>query len=127
MRVIVASSLLILGVTFVTIASVGVARMPDVFQRMHSATKAGSIGTTLVVLGVLVAGGVVHRVTGILTIVFMLLTLSIASQLLARAAYLSGGPIEGLDRGDPLEGILDRQVPDGSPDRPVETAAKPHG
>jgi multicomponent Na+:H+ antiporter subunit G len=127
MRVIVASSLLILGVAFVTIASFGVARMPDVFQRMHSATKAGGIGTTLVVLGVLVAGGVVHRVTGILTIVFMLLTLSIASQLLARAAYLSGGPIEGLDRGDPLEGILDRQATDASSDRPAETVAKPHG
>jgi multicomponent Na+:H+ antiporter subunit G len=38
----------------------------------------------------------------------MLLTLSVASQLLARAAYLSGAPMEGLERGDPLAGVLDR-------------------
>ena len=107
-RSIVAVMLLASGVAFITIASIGVARLADVFQRMHAATKAGGIGTTLVVLGVLVAGGVARPLTGVLTIVFMLLTLSVASQLLARAAYLSGAPLEGLERGDPLEGILHR-------------------
>lgn len=110
MRVVVASILLVTGVAFITIASVGVARLPDVFQRMHAATKAGGIGTSLVVLGVLVAGGVARPMTGVLTIAFMLLTLSVASQLLARASYLSGAPIEGLDRGDPLAEVLDRQT-----------------
>ena len=108
MRVSVAAALLVIGVAFIGIASIGVARLPDVFQRMHAATKAGGIGTSLVVLGVLVAGGVARPLTGVLTILFMLLTLSVASQLLARAAYLSGAPLEGLDRGDPLTGVLDR-------------------
>jgi len=108
MRVAVAVVLLAAGVAFIAIASIGVARLPDVFQRMHAATKAGGIGTSLVVLGVLVAGGVARPLTGVLTILFMLLTLSVTSQLLARAAYLSGAPIEGLDRGDPLAGLLDR-------------------
>ena len=108
MRVAVAVTLLVAGVSFIAVASIGVARLPDVFQRMHAATKAGGIGTSLVVLGVLVAGGVARPLTGVLTIVFMLLTLSVASQLLARAAYLSGAPIEGLDRGDPLADVLDR-------------------
>jgi multicomponent Na+:H+ antiporter subunit G len=107
-RVAVATVLLVGGVAFVTIASLGVARLPDVFQRMHAATKAGGIGTTLVVLGVVVAGGGARPVTGVLTVAFMLLSLSVASQLLARAAYLSGAPIEGLERGDPLAGVLDR-------------------
>ena len=120
-RVVAAAALLIAGVVFITIASLGVARMPDVFQRMHAATKAGGLGTTLVVLGVLVAG-VAHPVNGILTIVFMLLTLSVASQLLARAAYLSGGPIEGLERGNPLDGVLERPPADASPDHPVDAA-----
>jgi multicomponent Na+:H+ antiporter subunit G len=96
------------GVAFILIASLGVARLPDVFQRMHAATKAGGIGTSLVVLGVLVAGDVARPLTGVLTVAFMLLTLSIASQLLARAAYLSGEPIQGLERGDPLAGELER-------------------
>jgi multicomponent Na+:H+ antiporter subunit G len=111
MRAVIAVVLLAVGVAFIAIASVGVARLPDVFQRMHAATKAGGIGTSLVVLGVLVAGGVARPLTGVLTIVFMLLTLSVASQLLARAAYLSGAPIDGLDRGDPLAGVIDRPLP----------------
>ena len=108
MRAVIAAVLLAGGTAFITIASIGVARLPDVFQRMHAATKAGGIGASLVVLGVLVAGGVARPLTGALTILFMLLTLSVASQLLARAAYVSGAPIEGLERGDPLAGVLDR-------------------
>ena len=107
-RPILATLLLAAGVAFITIAGIGVARLPDVFQRMHAATKAGGIGTSLVVLGVLVAGGVAEPIGGVLTILFMLLTLSVASQLLARAAYLSGAPMHGLDRDDPLAGVLDR-------------------
>lgn len=107
-RPIIATLLLTAGVAFILIAGLGVARLPDVFQRMHAATKAGGIGASLVVLGVLVAGGVVQPVSGVLTIVFMLLTLSVASQLLARAAYMSGAPLQGLDGEDPLGEILDR-------------------
>jgi multicomponent Na+:H+ antiporter subunit G len=112
-RVAVATLLLVAGVAFIAIASLGVARLPDVFQRMHAATKAGGIGTSLVVLGVLVAGGAARPLTGVLTIAFMLLSLSVASQLLARSAYLSGAPIEGLERGDPLAGVLERAAEPG--------------
>ncbi len=106
---IVAVILMAAGVAFIVIAALGVARLPDVFQRMHSATKAGGIGSTLVILGVLVAGGVASPLTGVLTILFMLLTLSVASQMLARAAYISGAELRGIERGDPLAGVLDRE------------------
>ena len=89
---------------------------------MHAATKACGIGTSLVMLGVLIAGGVARPLTSVLTILFMLLTLSVASQLLARAAYLSGAPIEGLDRGDPLAGLLDRSAVDP----PAQGGPQPH-
>jgi multicomponent Na+:H+ antiporter subunit G len=107
-RTSVATLLLALGVAFIAVAALGVARLPDVFQRMHAATKAGGIGVSLVLLGVLVAGSVVRPVTGVLTILFMLLTLSVASQLLARAAYMSGATVRGLDGGDALGGVLPR-------------------
>ena len=107
-RPIVATLLLAAGVAFIAVAALGVARLPDVFQRMHAATKAGGIGASLVVLGVLVAGGVARPVTGVLTILFMLLTLSVASQLLARAAYMSGAALAELGADDPLAGVLDR-------------------
>lgn len=107
---IVAVVLLATGVSFILIAGLGVARLPDVFQRMHSATKAGGIGTTLVILGVLVGGDVARPLTGVLTIVFMLLTLSVASQMLARAAYTSGAELKDVARGDPLAGVLEREA-----------------
>ena len=106
-RPVVAVVLMSLGVAFIVIASLGVARLPDVFQRMHSATKAGGIGTSLVVLGLLVAGGIARPLTAVLTIVFMLLTLSETSQLLARAAYMSGASLN-LTGEDALDGVLDR-------------------
>jgi multicomponent Na+:H+ antiporter subunit G len=111
-RALAATILLIAGVAFIAIASLGVARLPDVFQRMHAATKAGGIGTSLVLLGVIVGGGLARPLTGALTILFMLLTLSVASQLLARAAYMSGAPLRDLDRDDPLAGVLDRERPE---------------
>ena len=108
MRAAVATVLLAAGVAFIVIAALGVARLPDVFQRMHASTKAGGIGASLVVLGALVAGGVASPVTGALTVLFMLLTLSVASQLLARSAYMSGAPLHGVEGDDPLAGVLDR-------------------
>ena len=113
MRPLVAIVLMSVGVLFIAIAGLGVARLPDVFQRMHAATKAGGIGTSLVLLGVLVAGGIARPLTAVLTILFMLLTMSVASQLLARAAYLSGAALHDFDRDDPLAEVLER--PDGPP------------
>ena len=108
-RILVASSMLVVGVLFITIAALGVARLPDVFQRMHAATKAGGLGVSLVVGGTLVAGGTSRPLTGVLTIVLMLLTLSAASQLLARAAYISGADVQGIEDRDALAGVLARQ------------------
>ena len=122
-RPIMATLLLAAGVAFIAVAGLGVARLPDVFQRMHAATKAGGIGTSLVVLGVLAGGGVVRPLTGVLTILFMLLTLSVASQLLARAAYMSGAALHGLDRDDPLAGVPYRA---GDPQDPG-TIVRPEG
>lgn len=119
-RSVAAALLLAVGVAFIATAGLGVARLPDVFQRMHAATKAGGIGASLVVLGVLVAGGVARPATAVLTVLFMLLTLSVASQLLARAAYVSGAALHGLDRADPLVGVLERAGA-GADDEPAPT------
>lgn len=106
---IIALLLLVIGMAFICIAAFGVAKLPDVFQRMHAATKAGGIGTTLLVLGVIMAGDIVRPITGFLSIGFMLLTLSVASQLLARSAYMSGATLRGLEGRDGLVGVLDRE------------------
>lgn len=109
MRTLFAATLLGAGVVFICIAAVGVARLPDAFQRMHASTKAGGLGTSLVILGVLMGGGVDHLSAGAITVIYTLLTLSVSSQLLGRAAYMSGASLRGLEHGDPLAGVLERE------------------
>lgn len=102
-------ALLGLGVLLVLVAAIGLVRLPDAFQRMHAATKAGTLGTTLIVGGAILLGDVVPT-TGFLTILFLLLTLPTGAQLLGRAAYVAGEPLIGLEGEDPLEPILDRNT-----------------
>ncbi|HLV25541.1 MAG TPA: monovalent cation/H(+) antiporter subunit G [Gemmatimonadales bacterium] len=117
-RVSIAVFMLCAGVAFIAIAGLGVARLPDVFQRMHSATKAGGIGSSLVMVGILLLN-VSSPITPLLTIAFMLLTLSVSSQLLGRSAYLSGASFRGMERGDALAGVLPRRGAPGPAEREV--------
>jgi len=102
-----AMALQAVGAAFLLIAAIGVIRLPDPLQRMHSATKAGTLGTTLLLLGVMASGEVDRTASGWLPIVFLLVTLPLGAQLLARGAYLSGTPLKGLE-DDPLADELHR-------------------
>ncbi len=104
---IAAGALMVLGTAFLLVAAIGVIRLPDPLQRMHSATKAGTLGTALVLIGVLLHDTDGPDAVGWLTMVFLLVTLPIGAQLLARAAYVSGTPLVGID-DDPLAGELER-------------------
>jgi multicomponent Na+:H+ antiporter subunit G len=80
--------LLLLGALFSLVAAIGVVRLPDLFTRMHAASKAGPVGTGLVLLAVAIvsadAGVTLRAVAGF---VFLLLTTPVAAHLLARASY----------------------------------------
>lgn len=104
---IVAMLLMVLGASLLLVAAIGVIRLRDPLQRMHSATKAGTLGTALMLVGVMLSGVDEIGWTGALTILFLLLTLPVGAQLLGRASYVSGAALQGLD-SDPLEGELER-------------------
>ena len=80
--------LLLLGALFSLIAAIGVVRLPDLFTRMHAASKAGPVGSGLVLLAVAVvsadAGVALRAIVGI---AFILMTTPVAAHLLARASY----------------------------------------
>lgn len=86
-----AALLIIAGALFGLIAAIGVLRLPDLYTRLHAASKAGAIGAGLIFLALAVTsfdGAVVLR--AILGIVFLLLSTPVSAHLLARAAYRSG-------------------------------------
>jgi multicomponent Na+:H+ antiporter subunit G len=83
--------LLISGSFFSFVAALGMLRLPDTLTRMHAATKAGTLGTGLI----LIAVAAFYQEIGITlralaAIVFLLLTAPVAAHLIGRAAYYSG-------------------------------------
>lgn len=80
--------LLLLGALFSLIAAIGVVRLPDLFTRMHAASKAGAVGGGLVLLAVAVMSfDFAIALRAIVGFVFLLLTTPVAAHLLARASY----------------------------------------
>jgi multicomponent Na+:H+ antiporter subunit G len=105
---IVAGVLVLIGSFFVFSAAVGVLRMPDVYTRMHAATKAGTLGSGVILVGVaLVAVDTAVFLRALAAVLFLVATTPIAAHLLGRAAYISGVPTwEGTDF-DELAGRYD--------------------
>lgn len=92
---------LLLGSILSIIAAVGVLRMPDVFIRMHAATKVGTVGVSSIVIGVMIHFGTLTVTSrGVLVIAFFLLTAPVAAHMIARAAYRSGVSLWLLTRID---------------------------
>ncbi|WP_210163082.1 monovalent cation/H(+) antiporter subunit G [Salinarimonas rosea] len=107
MTALLALALKLVGTGFLVIATVGVLRFEDPFQRMHAATKAGTLGAGLVLLGVMLTKGSLDAtVVAFLTLVFLIGTMPVAGHLLGRAAYVSGAPLRS--REDALAGVLPR-------------------
>jgi multicomponent Na+:H+ antiporter subunit G len=83
--------MILIGSVFAAAAAIGVLRMPDVYIRMHAATKAGTLGSGLILLAVAVSSGDIGVFTRALAaVVFLIITAPIAAHLLGRAAYISG-------------------------------------
>jgi len=99
---------------FFVVSGLGLVRMPDLFTRMHAGTKATTLGSLLVLIGV---GCVQPQWTGKLAILaaFTLLTNPLSSSVLARAAYLSG--TDGRGRPRQALQVEGRRARGGSPKR----------
>ncbi|MEE4311580.1 MAG: monovalent cation/H(+) antiporter subunit G [candidate division KSB1 bacterium] len=88
---IVASIFLIFGSIFMFLSALGILRFPDVFTRMHAATKAASFGSGLMLISVMLyIGGAGVIISALLTIVFIFMTAPVASHMIGRAAYFRG-------------------------------------
>lgn len=82
-------SLVSIGSFFILIASIGILKMPDIFMRMHAATKAGTLGCGLILVGAAIHFLQIQAIIeSLLTLLFIYITAPIASHLIARAAYM---------------------------------------
>lgn len=83
--------LLITAAAVNLIAAIGILRFPDVYTRMHAASKAGTLGAGLMLVTIAIHSGELDVASKALAgVVFFLLTAPISAHLLARAAYVAG-------------------------------------
>ena len=94
MIVIIASTLLLVGALFALIAAIGIVRMPDIYCRMHAATKAGAFGVSLILLALCVALPTLRVcIQSILIIAFFYLTAPVAAHLIGRIGIVRKLPL----------------------------------
>lgn len=110
---ILVSFFLLVGAIFAFIGSLGLARLRDVYSRLHGPTKA----TTLGVGGMLIASAIYFSRTGagvslheVLVTLFLFISAPVSAHLLAKAALhlrlpnISGAPQDAETPGSPGSG-----------------------
>jgi len=89
-----AGALILVGAAFTLVAAVGVIRLPDFYSRMHAASKAGTVGSGVLLIALaLYIGDASVALRALAGVVFFLLTAPISAHLLSRAARLDGLPL----------------------------------
>jgi len=90
----IAAVLLVAGSIFMFLSALGTLRFPDIFTRMHAATKASSFG-----VGLMLSACVIYFSDGwtvvqaLLIIIFIFLTAPVAAHMIGRVAYLLKVPL----------------------------------
>jgi multicomponent Na+:H+ antiporter subunit G len=87
-----ADALVLLGTITTAIAVYGLIRLPDVYTRLHAASKVAVLGTIPIVLASVVTAGPAALAHAILIAAFLVLTTPVAAHAIARAAYQQGVP-----------------------------------
>jgi len=108
---ILVGAMLVAGGVFTFLAALGIVRLPDVYTRMHAASKAGTVGSGLM----LFAAGIHSLDVAIFTralagFVFFVLTAPIAAHLVAKAAHGAGYRLTKLTVIDDMRDAEQREI-----------------
>lgn len=83
--------LVVIGIVFMLMGSIGILRLPDFYSRSHATSKSDTLGILFVIFGLVVYEGL--TLSGfklILIILFVALANPIGTHALARSAFLKG-------------------------------------
>jgi len=98
----------LLGCLFAVLSAVGICVMPDVYTRLHAASKAGTLGAICALVAAAIRfTDLAVAVQAALVIGFLFATGPIAAHRIARAAYRRGVPMEDDTGIDELAGRYD--------------------
>ncbi|HEY2494029.1 MAG TPA: monovalent cation/H(+) antiporter subunit G [Paenibacillus sp.] len=109
---IVVGILIITGTVMSLISSLGIIRLPDVYNRAHASTKSATLGILCILLGAFFYFFFTHGVSSIrllLGIVFVFLTAPVAGHIIIRSAHRSKVALADISVQDDLQDYLDSQ------------------
>ena len=100
---IVGSIITLLGSLFLFLGALGLYRMPDIYNRMQTGTKATTMGTFLFLIGLSIGfSETICFGKALVLILFVLFTNPIASHALSRASHKIGIPLADITVKDDL-------------------------
>ncbi|WP_010650984.1 monovalent cation/H(+) antiporter subunit G [Oceanobacillus massiliensis] len=83
----------LVGTFFILSASIGIIRFPDIFTKLHAATKASTLGVISILIAAFLFLYLQHSIISgklLLAIGFILLTNPVSAHMISRAAHLKG-------------------------------------
>jgi len=108
---IIGAIITLIGSIFLFLGALGLVRMPDIYNRIQTGTKATTLGTLLTLLGILI---IMPEWWGrlVMLMIFVLITNPVSSHVLARAAHYIGVPLTKITVVDKLDNKNLNIVPD---------------
>ncbi|MUV39555.1 Na(+)/H(+) antiporter subunit [Lentibacillus sp. JNUCC-1] len=103
---------LLIGTFFVLSSSLGIVRFPDLYTRLHAATKASTLGISAMLIGTFIFLYAEHDIVSgklLLAIIFILLTAPVSGHMISRAAHRSGVKPIAPNRSDAYEDDMQKQ------------------
>ena len=92
----VVTALIVAGVFFLTVGTIGLLRLPNVYNRMHATSKPTTLGTAAIFLaGFVQFGPGEEGLTALIGIAFLFLTVPTGAHMIARASERIGIPFLG--------------------------------
>jgi multicomponent Na+:H+ antiporter subunit G len=90
-RAVVVTALVVVGTFFLFVGTVGLLRLPDVYNRMHATSKAATLGASSILFaGFVYFGPGGEGLTSLVGILFLFLTAPTGAHVTSRAAQKMG-------------------------------------
>lgn len=83
--------LILSGIFFLLVGSIGIIRLPDFYSRTHATSKSDTLGLMLIIIGLIIFEGLnINSAKLLMVLIFIALANPIGSHALARAAHVTG-------------------------------------
>jgi len=90
MNELIGTILIGIGVAFDLFGTLGLVRLPDVYNRLQAATKCVTLGTCFILVGAGITGSGELLTKALICVAFVLLTSPVGAHALARGAHRGG-------------------------------------